>query len=91
VQAVVHEALAPGGLQRAALVVVVLGLAAGHVGLEAVEFLVGDEVDHAADRIRTVGRRGAAGDHVDALDQQLRELADVGHAGDVGADHALAV
>jgi hypothetical protein len=56
VQAVVHEALAPGGLQRAALVVVVLGHPAFDVGLEAGELLVGDEVDDAADRVRTVGR-----------------------------------
>ncbi len=91
VQLVVQEALAPGRLHGAVLVVAVGGLAAFDVGLEAVEPLVRDEVDHAAHRVRAIGRRGAAGDDVDPLDQQLRELAHVRHAGHVGADHALAV
>ena len=91
VQAVVHERLAPGCLQRAVLVVVVPGHAAFDIRLETLEFLVGDEVDHAADGVRTIRGRGAAGDHVHPLDQQLRELAHVGHAGDIGAHHALAV
>ena len=91
VQAVVHERLAPGCLQRAVLVVMIPGHAAFDIRLETLEFLVGDEVDHAADGVRSVRGRGAAGDHVHPLDQQLRELAHVGHAGDIGAHHALAV
>nr|GEU28278.1 hypothetical protein [Tanacetum cinerariifolium] len=91
VQAVVHEGLAPRRLQRAVLVIVVPGHAAFEVGLESFEMLVGDEVDHAADGVRTVRGRRPARHHVHPLDQQLRELAHVRHAGDVGAHHALAV
>jgi hypothetical protein len=91
VQPVVQKSAAPGHLQRGVLVVVVGGLAAFDVSLQASELLVRDEVDDAADRVRTIRGGGAAGVHVDTLDQQLRELADVGHAGDVGRHHALAV
>ena len=73
------------------LVVLVGGLAVFDIGLEAFELGVGDEVDHAADGIRPIRRGSAARDHVDALHQQLRELAHVGHAGDVRAHHALPV
>ena len=60
-------------------------------GLEAFEALVGDEVDDTADRIGAVRGRCAARHDVHPLDQQLRELADVGNTGHVRADHALAV
>ena len=38
-----------------------------------------------------MGRAGTAGHDVDLLDEQLRELADVGHASDVGRHDTLAV
>jgi hypothetical protein len=91
VQAVVQEGLAAGDLQQELLVVAVGRDARRDIGLEAFEALVGDEVDDAADRVGAVGGRRAAGHHVDALDQQLREQADVGNARDVGRNHALAV
>ena len=43
------------------------------VAFQAVEILVDDEVDHAGDGVRTPGGRGAAGHHVDALDQGWTE------------------
>ena len=90
-QTVVEERLADRHLGHDRIVVVILALAALQAGLEALEGLVGDEVDHAADGVRAIRGRGPAGDHVDLLDQQLRELADVGHAVDVGGRDALAV
>jgi hypothetical protein len=68
-QPVVEEGPAPGGLQRAVFVVVVFRLAAFGVELEALELLVGDEVDGTADRIRALRGGRAAGHHVDPLDQ----------------------
>ena len=91
VELVVGERLADREL-RQHLAVVTIGRDAGlEVALETGETGVGDEVDDAAHRVRAVGGRRAAGDDVDALDQQLRELADIGHAGHVRADDALAV
>ena len=58
---------------------------------DALEALVSDEVDHTADCIRTVGGRCTAGDHVHALDQQLRKLADVRNSRDIRAHHPLAI
>ena len=60
------------------VVVAIVRDAAENVRLEPFEALVGDEVDDTADRVGTVGGRRAAGHHVDTLDQQLREQADVG-------------
>ena len=56
--------------------------------------LAQDEVDDAGDGVRTVNRRVAAGDDVDALDQVVRDRVDVGRHGiveDVGGDVAAAV
>ena len=53
--------------------------------------LVGEEVDHAADGVRAVRRRSAARHDVDAVDEQLRKLADVRHTRDVGRHDALAI
>ena len=53
-----------------------------------------DEVDDAGDGVRTVHRRVAAGDDVDALDQVVRDGVDVGRHGvveNVGGDVAAAV
>ena len=42
------------------------------------EILVHDEVDDARDRVRAVGRRRAAGQHFDALDQRRRDEVEIG-------------
>ena len=90
-KAIIHEGFAIGGLDQRGFVIAIFGDAAQDIALEAFEMGVGDEVDDAADRVRAVGGRRAAGDDVDALHQQLRKHGNVGHAGDIGADDALAV
>jgi len=90
-QVVIEESLAGGGLDQGLAVVAIGGDATLNIGLEAFKLLVGDEVHHAADGVGAIGGRGAAGDHVHAVDQQLGKFTDVGDAGDVGAHHALAV
>src|SRR5690606_22542322 len=47
---------------------------------EALEVVLEDEVDHAADRVGTVSRRRAAGDDLDALDRGRRHRVDVDNA-----------
>ena len=59
--------------------------------LDAAEILVEDEVDHPGDGVGTVDRRGAAGDHVDAAHQRLRQGADIDAAVLVGGRKAHAV
>ena len=66
---------------EAAVVVVVLVLAELIIDLDALEIVDQDEVDHAGDRVRAVGHRGAAGQHVDALEQGAGYLVDVLVAG----------
>ena len=60
--------------------IVVVGILA-HTGLdvdlETFEIALGDEVHHSGDRIRAVHRRGAGGNHIDALDQRRRDDIDV--------------
>ena len=46
-------------------------------GLDAVQPVVEHGVDHARDRTRAVGRRGAAGHHIDALDRRERDAVEV--------------
>ena len=58
------------------LVVVVVEIIVA-VELDAFEILLQDEVDDARDRVRPVDRRGAAGQHVDPLEQRRRDDADV--------------
>ena len=63
--------------------VAVLVLAKLIIQLDALEVINHQEVDHAGDRIRPVGGRGAAGQHLNALDQRAWNLVDI------GADPAL--
>src|SRR3546814_3287586 len=42
------------------------------------EVLAQDQVDHAADRVGAVDRRGAVGEHFDALDSGQRDGVEVG-------------
>ncbi len=48
------------------------------VDLHALEVALHDEVDHPGDGVRAVGRRGPAGQHVDAVDELGGDLVDVG-------------
>ena len=59
-------------------VVVVLVEAVLGVEADALEVGVHDEVDDAGDGVRAVDRRGAAGQHVDAVDDRGRDDVDVG-------------
>jgi hypothetical protein len=72
-------------------VVVVLGQPPLQVELEPVELGIGDVVDHPGDGVRAVHRRGAAGDHVHPLEQQLRQGAGVDQAVRRGGGHAVPV
>jgi hypothetical protein len=59
--------------------------------LDAGEILIENEVHHARESVRTVDGGGAAGDHLDALDQSVRHRVDVdGAAIVVGATEARA-
>jgi hypothetical protein len=58
---------------------------------EALEVVLEDEVDHAADRVGAVGRRGTAGDDLDALDGRRWDGVDVDHAGAVDRSSAAPV
>ena len=59
--------------------------------LDALELILEDEVDDAAERIRTVGRRRAACDDFDAVDQQRIDNVEVDHARIVRRNHPAAV
>src|SRR6202030_3458520 len=48
-------------------IVAVSSLPAPDIYFKASEFLVEDEVHHTSYRVRAIGRRGAAGDHVDTF------------------------
>ena len=53
---------------------------------------VHDEVHDAGDGVRTVDRRGAAGEHVDALDDRRRDEVEIGdRGGGIAGDEATAV
>jgi hypothetical protein len=70
-----------GGPFEALHVAVVLAMlidAGLHIQLHALEVVLHDEVHDAGDGVRTVGRRGAAGQDVHPLDQLRRNLVDVG-------------
>ena len=54
------------------------GIAIAHVHDGAVGGLLQDEVDDAGHRIRSVDRRGAAGQHFHPVDHAQRDIADVG-------------
>ncbi len=73
-------------------VVLVLVEAVLGVELHALEVLLHDEVDDAADRVRAVHGRGAAGQDFDALDHRGRNLVEVGRrVGDAAVGHAATV
>ena len=80
-----------GPLHQRGFIVAIFGDAAQDIALEPFEPGVGDEIDHAAHGVRPIGGGGAAGHHVDALHQQLREHRNVGNTRHVRADDALPV
>ena len=55
--------------------------------LEAFKALAGDDVRHAGHGLGAVERRGAVGEHFDALDHRDRELVDVEIVGAGGVGH----
>ncbi len=55
-----------------------------NVRFQPLELLVEKHVHHARDSIRTVGRRGAAGNDVDLLDEHRRDHVHVHAAGRIG-------
>ena len=66
-QLVVEEGVAAGEADVVVLAVLLLRDARGVFRLDPFELAVQHEVDDARDGVGTVGRRGAAGDDVDAL------------------------
>ncbi|MNS45706.1 hypothetical protein D3C72_781830 [compost metagenome] len=78
----VGEGAAGAERHLAGLVVAPARNAAFDAALEPGELAVEDEVDHARDRVRAVGRRSPAGHDVDAGDQLLGQGAGVGCAAD---------
>src|SRR3546814_6997834 len=70
---VVERMQADGAAEFVAFAVAAAGDAALDLALDPAEILVENEVDHTGHRVRTVGRRGAASDQVDTLDQLLRQ------------------
>ena len=67
------------------------GNAGVDVGLEAGEFLVEDEVDHAGHRVGAIDGGSAAGDHIHPRNQHLRNGVDVHRAVVVRRREAVAV
>ena len=63
---------------KPAAVVIVLVLAELVIELDALEVVEHQEIDHPGHRVGPVGRRGAAGQHLDALDQRAGDLVDIG-------------
>ena len=90
-QLVVEEGVAAGEAEVVVLAVLLLRDARGVFRLDPFELAVQHEVDDARDGVGTIGRRGAAGDDVDALDERRREVVDVDAAVGVSRGHARAV
>src|SRR5205085_8228155 len=88
--AIVREVAARGQRDELDAAVALLGDAALAAQTDAVIVAAEHEVHHAGDGVRTVDRRAAARDHVDALDEVARDGVDVdqivaGAGGDVAA------
>ena len=66
-------------IRPSAVVVLVEGIL--RIEAEAFEIRVEDEVDDAGHGIGAIHRRGAAGQHVDAIDERRRDHVDVGGGG----------
>ena len=93
-----QEIGAPGPFKLVALVIVMAVVAIDSVGLEAGEMLVDHQIDHAGDGVGAPGGGGAAGHHIDALDDAARDGGKVDAADGrraarigVGGDDTLAV
>ncbi|MNM55955.1 hypothetical protein D3C81_671070 [compost metagenome] len=71
------EGLAEVGAVRALLAVAFAVLADVGADVAAIEVLAGDDVDHAGDGVGAVQRRGAVGEHFNALDDGRWNRADV--------------
>ena len=91
VQPTVEQRRSAGDAGLPVLVVAELSLAGLRLELDPVEIAVGDEVDHAGDRIGAINRRGAAGDDLNPLNQHLGNDVDIDDTGYGGWRHALPV
>ena len=89
--AAISEIEAAGDAERVVGRIAIIGDAEFIFGAEALEITVEREVDHAGDSIGTIGRRGAAGDDFNALDQALRHGLRIDEANRRGSDRALPV
>src|SRR4029078_3803061 len=87
----VVEVRAEGQVAADVVTVAALGDLVGNRQLHAREDVARDEVDAARDRVRTIGRARAAGQHVDAVDEGQRDIVQVDAAGKVDRDDAHAV
>ena len=75
----------PGGQRDQPLPgIAAAGNARLHPAVQPFEVLLHDEVDHAADRIRAIDRRGAAGQHFHPVDQVFRNGVDIDRLQPVG-------
>ncbi len=90
-QAVIQEAHAAGDRNLVIEIVAILRNAGLGAGFHALELVVENEVDHARDRIGTIGGGGAAGDDVHPLNQRFRNLRRIYAARAAGGDHAAAI
>src|SRR5579872_5137828 len=73
VEALVGErAVAQGQVESLLFGVTLLGDAVRTVGVEAADFLLDDDVDHAGDRVGAVVRRSAVLQHFDSVDNRFR-------------------
>src|SRR6185437_804064 len=73
-QAIAEKAHPAGYGDLVVEVVAIVGNASMGFRLEAFEFGVEHEIHHAGNRIRTIGGRGAARDHIHPLNQRFRNL-----------------
>ncbi len=65
-------------LQALVVAAAALGGAGAQVDVDAIEFLLQDDIDHPGDGIRAVDRRGAAAEDLDAVDHDRRDVRQVG-------------
>ncbi len=91
VQPVVQERAAPHQRIGLGLGVAAFGAAALDLALQPHEAVVEHHVDHAGHRVRAIGGRGAAGDHVHPVDQSGGDHVGVDGAEGGGGHEALAV
>jgi len=61
------------------------------VELQAFEVSIEQEVEHAADGVRSIGRRGAASNRLDTGDERRRQQIEIDDGRSVGRNYAAAI